>query len=53
MAYIITYIEYEKHQFSPKRLRKESFHTAVFTFIAWLVISLTAFYFIIVMVTGK
>jgi hypothetical protein len=51
MVYLITYIEYEKHKFLPKRLRKESLDAAIFAFVAWLIISLVAFYFIMVMVT--
>jgi uncharacterized membrane protein len=51
MAYMITYIEYEKHKFPKKRLRKESLNAAIFTFSVWLIISLVSFYFIMVMVT--
>ena len=33
MAFIITYHEYQKHQFRDKRLFKEAFHAAIATFI--------------------
>ncbi len=51
IIYLITYIEYEKHKFPPKRLRKESLNAAIFTFFIWIIISFTAFYFVIVMIT--
>ena len=33
MAFVITYHEYQKHQFRGKRLFKEAFHSAIFTLI--------------------
>ena len=53
MAYMTTYIEYEKHKFPKKRLRKESLNAAIFTFAALLIIWLIAFYFIVQIVTQK
>jgi len=53
MAYMTTYIEYEKHKFPKKRLRKESLNAAIFTFTALLIIWLIAFYFIVQIVTQK
>jgi len=53
MAYMTTYIEYEKHKFPKKRLRKESLNAAVFTFVTLLIIWLIAFYFIVQIVTQK
>lgn len=44
MAFMITYIEYEKHKFSRIRLWKECLKTAAFTFLVFLCLSLVAFY---------
>ena len=40
MAFVITWHEYEKHKFTGKRLFKEAFQTAIFTFIVFLLLSL-------------
>jgi hypothetical protein len=47
MAWLITYLEYAKHEFSPARLRRECFRAAGFTFVVWLAITLLAFYFLL------
>ena len=40
MAFVITWHEYEKHKFTGKRLFKEAFQAAVFTFGVFLILSL-------------
>ena len=39
MAFAITWHEYEKHKFTGKRLFKEAFQAAIFTFIVFLLLS--------------
>jgi H+/Cl- antiporter ClcA len=39
MAFVITWHEYEKHKFTGKRLFKEAFQAAIFTFIVFLILS--------------
>jgi uncharacterized membrane protein YsdA (DUF1294 family) len=36
MAFVITYHEYQKHQFRGKRLFMEAFHAALVTFIVFI-----------------
>jgi len=38
MAFVITYHEYQKHQFRGKRLFKEAFQAALYTFIFYIII---------------
>ena len=38
-AFVITWHEYEKHKFTGKRLFKEAFQAAIFTFIVFLILS--------------
>jgi len=38
MAFVITYHEYQKHQFERKRLIKEAFNAALYTFLFYIVI---------------
>jgi uncharacterized protein YybS (DUF2232 family) len=40
MAFVITWHEYEKHKFAGKRLFKEAFQAAIFTFVVFLLLSL-------------
>jgi H+/Cl- antiporter ClcA len=40
MTFVITWHEYEKHKFAGKRLFKEAFQAAIFTFIVFLLLSL-------------
>jgi H+/Cl- antiporter ClcA len=40
MAFVITWHEYEKHKFTGKRLFKEAFQAALFTFAVFLLLSL-------------
>ena len=40
MAFVITWHEYEKHKLTGKRLFKEAFQSAIFTFIVFLLLSL-------------
>ena len=40
MAFLITYNEYQKHQFPKNRLWKESLESFIFTFIFFLVLSI-------------
>ena len=42
MAFVITWHEYEKHKLTGKRLFKEAFQSAIFTFIVFLLLSLLA-----------
>ena len=39
MAFVITWHEYEKHKFTGKRLFKEAFQAAIFSFIVFLILS--------------
>ena len=39
IAFVITWHEYEKHKFTGKRLFKEAFQAAIFTFIVFLLLS--------------
>ena len=39
MAFVITWHEYEKHKFTVKRLFKEAFQSAIFTFAVFLILS--------------
>jgi len=39
MAFVITWHEYEKHKFTGKRLFKEAFQSAIFTFAVFLILS--------------
>ena len=39
MAFVITWHEYEKHKFTGKRLFKEAFQAAIFTFVVFLLLS--------------
>jgi len=39
-AFVITWREYEKHKFAGKRLFKEAFQSAIFTFAVFLLLSL-------------
>ena len=39
MAFVITWHEYEKHKFTGKRLFKEAFQSAIFTFVVFLILS--------------
>lgn len=39
MAYLITYNEYQKHQFPRSKLIKVSLESAIFTFIFFLILS--------------
>jgi len=38
-AFVIIWHEYEKHKFAGKRLFKEAFQTAIFTFAVFLILS--------------
>ena len=38
-AFVITWREYERHKFTGKRLFKETFQSAIFTFIVFLLLS--------------
>ena len=38
-AFAITWHEYEKHKFTGKRLFKEAFQSAIFTFVVFLFLS--------------
>ena len=40
MAFVVTWHEYEKHKFVGKRLFKEAFQAAIFTFVVFLLLSL-------------
>ena len=40
IAFVITWHEYEKHKFTGKRLFKEAFQSAIFTFVVFLALSL-------------
>jgi H+/Cl- antiporter ClcA len=40
MAFVITWHEYEKHKFTGKRLFKEAFQSAIFTFVIFLFLSI-------------
>jgi H+/Cl- antiporter ClcA len=40
MAFVITWHEYEKHKFTGKRIFKEAFQSAIFTFVVFLFLSL-------------
>jgi len=44
MAFLITYNEYQKHQFTKKRLWKASLESAFVTFIFFLVLSIVLGY---------
>jgi H+/Cl- antiporter ClcA len=46
MAFVITWHEYEKHKFTGKRLFKEAFQAAIFTFIVFLLLSLLIGFFL-------
>ena len=39
MAFIIMWHEYERYKFTSKRLFKESFQSAIFTFVVFLILS--------------
>ena len=39
MAFVITWHEYKKHKFTGKRLFKEAFQSAIFTFAVFLILS--------------
>ena len=39
MAFVITWHEYEKHKFTGKRIFKEAFQSAIFTFVVFLLLS--------------
>jgi len=41
-AFAITWHEYEKHKITGKRLFKQAFQTAIFTFVVFLLLSLLA-----------
>jgi hypothetical protein len=41
-AFVIIWQEYERHQFTRKRLFKEAFQAAIFTFAVFLLLSLLA-----------
>ena len=47
MAFVITWREYEKHKFTGRRLFKEAFQTAIFTFVVFLLLSLFTGFFLI------
>jgi len=40
MAFVITWHEYEKHKFTGRRLFKEAFQAAAFTFVVFLLLSI-------------
>jgi len=40
MAFVITWHEYERHKFTGMRLFRESFQSAIFTFVVFLLLSL-------------
>jgi H+/Cl- antiporter ClcA len=44
MAFVITYHEYQKHQFRDKRLFREAFHAAIVTFIVFVALMAIAGY---------
>jgi len=46
MAFVITWHEYENHKFTGKRLFKEAFQAAIFTFIVFLLLSLLIGFFL-------
>jgi len=46
MAFVITWHEYEKHKFAGKRLFKEAFQSAIFTFVVFLLLSLLIGFFL-------
>jgi len=39
IAFVITWYEYEKHKFTGKRLFKQAFQAAIFTFVVFLFLS--------------
>jgi H+/Cl- antiporter ClcA len=39
MAFVITWHEYEKHKFTGKRLFRQAFQAAIFTFAVFLILS--------------
>jgi len=40
MAFVISWREYEKHKFEVRRIFKESFQTAAFAFVVFLLLSI-------------
>ena len=46
MAFVITWHEYEKHKFEGKRLFRQAFQAAIFTFIVFLLLSLLVGFFL-------
>ena len=46
MAFVITWHEYEKHKFTGKRLFRQAFQAAIFTFIVFLLLSLLVGFFL-------
>ena len=44
MAFLITYNEYQRHQFTKKRLWKVSLESSIFTFIFFLILSIVLGY---------
>ena len=45
-AFVITWHEYEKHKFTGKRLFRQAFQAAIFTFIVFLLLSLLVGFFL-------
>jgi nucleoside recognition membrane protein YjiH len=45
-AFVITWHEYEKHKFTGRRLFKEAFQSAIFTFVVFLLLSLLVGFFL-------
>jgi H+/Cl- antiporter ClcA len=47
MAFVITWHEYEKHKFTGKRIFKEAFQSAIFTFAIFLLLSILTGFFLV------
>ena len=47
MAFVITWHEYEKHKFTGRRLFKEAFHSGIFTFAIFLLLSILTGFFLV------
>ena len=46
MAFVITYNEYQKHQFRDKRLFKQAFNAAIVTFVFFVALMAIVGYFL-------
>jgi len=53
MAFVITWHEYEKHKFTGKRLFKEAFQAAIFTFGVFLLLSILIGFILVYFIINK